>query len=199
MNNKTATKKEADAKLITGLLADDPTCWETFFDRFSGLIISCITRTTWQYAAIITQQDVEEIFGNVLINLLQRDKSRLRVFDPARGRSLSTWIGLIAVNTAIDYLRALSRQPAADPSQQVSDQPALGTDPYKTTLAREQLDLISHIFGSLSARDRLFVHLYYYEERDPLDVAKIMGISVKTVYSKKYKLRHRLSQQLGES
>ncbi len=41
--------------------------------------------------------------------------------------------------------------------------------------------------------------LYYIEELAPEEIANIMGISVKTVYTKKHKLRARLTQRLGQA
>lgn len=186
-----------EVTLLAGLIEDDAAAWEEFFTRYDRLIYRCITRVTGRFAGLITQEDVREIYANVIVNLLHRDKRKLRTFDPNRGSKLGSWIGLIAINTAYDYLRTLSRQPAADSLAEAGDRPAPIDGPYEQALAREQLGHLARTLGSFSERDRLFVSLYYVEERDPEEVAEIMGISVKTVYTKKHKLRSRLSERLG--
>jgi RNA polymerase sigma-70 factor (ECF subfamily) len=40
--------------------------------------------------------------------------------------------------------------------------------------------------------------LYYIESRSPEEIADEMGISVKTVYSKKHKIRTRLEKLLAQ-
>jgi RNA polymerase sigma-70 factor (ECF subfamily) len=60
------------------------------------------------------------------------------------------------------------------------------------------LGQLEQTLGSFSKRDQLFVSLYYLEEREPEEIAEIMGISVKTVYTKKHKLRTRLCERLGQ-
>ena len=64
-----------------------------------------------------------ELFLLALIGLLVLGPERL----PAVARKLGSWIGLIAINTAYDYLRALSRQPASDCLTEASERPS-GTE-----------------------------------------------------------------------
>jgi RNA polymerase sigma-70 factor, ECF subfamily len=185
--------------LIEGLLNDDPSAWQVFFRRYDRLIYRCITRITARFPGVISQEDVREIYSNVVVNLLHRDKHKLRTFDPSRGSKLGSWIGLIAINTAYDYLRSVSRQPSSGSMAEAAERPAIEECPFERVVAREQLSQLAQTLGGFSERDRLFVSLYYIEERDPEEIAKIMGISVKTVYTKKHKLRSRLCQRLGET
>jgi RNA polymerase sigma-70 factor (ECF subfamily) len=193
------TPAMAEEALIEGLLRDDPSSWQVFFARYDRLIYRCITRITARFPGVISQEDVREIYANVVVNLLHRDKHKLRTFDPSRGSKLGSWIGLIAINTAYDYLRTVSRQPSSGSMNEATERPAIEECPFERVVAREQLSQLARTLGGFSERDRLFVSLYYIEERDPEEIAKIMGISVKTVYTKKHKLRSRLCQRLNET
>lgn len=188
-----------EEELLNGLLRDDAAKWKEFFDRYDRLIYRCITRVTARFPGVITQEDVREIYANVVVNLLHRDKRKLRTFDPRRGSKLGSWIGLIAINTAYDYLRTISRQPSSSSLSEANERPSLTECPFDQVVAREQLSQLARTLGGFSERDRLFVSLYYLEEKAPEEIAKIMGISVKTVYTKKHKLRTRLCQRLGDS
>lgn len=190
----TSTEQE----LLVGMLDDDPICWEQFFIRYDRLIYRCITRVTSRFPGIIAQEDVREIYANVLLNLLHRDKRKLRTYDPGRGSKLGSWIGLITINTAYDYLRGVSRQPDSGSLTEASERPSPAQGPYEHMVTRERLDQLNETLGGFSERDRLFVSLYYVEERAPEEIARIMGISVKTVYTKKHKLRLRLCQRLAQ-
>jgi RNA polymerase sigma-70 factor (ECF subfamily) len=191
------TENDDETLLLEGLLQDDPGCWSRFFVRYDRLIYRCITRVTARFPGVIGQDDVREIYANVVVNLLHRDKKKLRTFDPSRGSKLGSWIGLIAINTAYDYLRSVSRQPVSASLAEAGDRAAAEESPFETAVTREALGRLAETLGSFSERDRLFVSLYYIEEREPEEIAAIMGISVKTVYTKKHKLRNRLCRNLA--
>jgi RNA polymerase sigma-70 factor (ECF subfamily) len=57
---------------------------------------------------------------------------------------------------------------------------------------RQQRAFVDVALSGLSARDRRFAELYFAEARSPDDIAKEMGVSVSTVYSKKAKIKTRL-------
>ena len=67
-----------------------------------------------KYDAVLSNEDVNEIFGDMCFNLLRDDMRKLRAYDPARGAKLGSWLGLLAINTAYDYLRQTSRRPLLD-------------------------------------------------------------------------------------
>ena len=50
---------------------------------------------------------------------------------------------------------------------------------------------------SFSKKDRTFVKLYFVEGLSPEEVAEVMDVSVKTVYSKKHKIRCRLEEAVA--
>jgi RNA polymerase sigma-70 factor (ECF subfamily) len=55
---------------------------------------------------------------------------------------------------------------------------------------------VNEVVSSFSKKDRVFVRLYYVDGLSPEEVAERMAISVKTVYSKKHKIRCRLEKAL---
>ena len=56
---------------------------------------------------------------------------------------------------------------------------------------------MSDALQTFSEKDQTFVRLYYMDGLTPEEVAEEMQISVKTVYSKKHKIRSRLEQVLS--
>jgi RNA polymerase sigma-70 factor (ECF subfamily) len=70
-------------------------------------------------------------------------------------------------------------------------------DPYEAALWRERAACVATLLAGFSDKDREFVTLYYGEGLSPEQIADRMNISVKTVYSKKHKIRSRLELLLG--
>jgi len=187
----------SDVDLVALLVADDESAWRLFHVRYDRLIYSCIGRVLARFPQIVSKDDVEEIYAEVLYQLLRRDRHKLRAYRPERGTRLGTWIGLISMNTAHDHLRKVRRSPSLiGDSGEASLVPDPGPGPFERVLAREGWGAIREVVESLSAKDRLFVSLYFVEGLGPEEVARRMRISVKTVYSKKHKVRRRLETML---
>jgi RNA polymerase sigma-70 factor (ECF subfamily) len=135
---------------------------------------------------------VNEIFGDMCFNLLRDDMRKLRAYDATRGAKLGSWLGLLAINTAYDYLRQTSRRPMLDRLDGAPDRAGDGPSALDDLLQKERWGYLNALLADFSERDRRFVELYYGAGLLPEEVAAAMGISVKTVYSKKNKLRSKL-------
>src|SRR6185295_9018723 len=72
------------------------------------------------------------------------------------------------------------------------DRPGEGPSALDTLLEKERWTYLNGLLADFSDKDRRFVELYYGHGLLPEEVAAAMGISVKTVYSKKNKLRTKL-------
>jgi RNA polymerase sigma-70 factor (ECF subfamily) len=188
-----------DAQLVRALLADDPHAWREFNARFSRLVLSTISRVTARFSAVVSQEDLREIYATFCVQLLANDKLKLRSFDPARGNKLSTWLGLLASHTAYDFLRGARREPRRAALSEAEDLCSSLPDPCESALMRERADLVSQLLSQFTDRDRAFIQLYFGEGLAPEIVAERLQISVKTVYSKKHKIQARLQTLLAEA
>jgi RNA polymerase sigma-70 factor (ECF subfamily) len=187
-----------ELELLERLFAHDERGWREFCRRYDRLIWRCITKVTTRFGNVLSQEDVREVYANFLLALMANDMHKLRMFNPEKGNRLGTWIGLLAINTAWDYLRSVSRQPAGDPLSIAEDRPSVAPDPFEHAAQREDCLKVEKLLGTFSRRDRTFVTLYFLDGRSPEEIADEMGISVKTVYSKKHKIRTRLEKMLTE-
>lgn len=187
----------SDTALLATVLVNDDVAWRELLRRFRPLIFRCITKVAGRYEAVLSNEDVNEIFGDVCFNLLRDGMRKLRLYDPARGSKLGSWLGLIAINTTYDYLRQTCRRPLLDKLDGAQERPTLEPSALDTLLDKERRDYLNALVVGFSERDRHFVELYYGEGLLPEEVAVRMHISVKTVYSKKNKLRSRLEALAG--
>jgi RNA polymerase sigma-70 factor, ECF subfamily len=179
-----------EGQLVAAMVRSDPAAWREFQRRYALLVRSCI-RSVTRRAGAVTPDDEREIEASFLCSLFVRDMKRLRAFDPMLGR-LSTWIGRLAANCAHDHVRALHREPPRDAVAQLEDVASEGRDPFEQAVDRERAELAARMLEGFSEIDRRFASLYFGEGLPPSDVARLLNISLNTVYSKKNKLRSRL-------
>jgi RNA polymerase sigma-70 factor (ECF subfamily) len=186
-----------DSAMIGEMLTRSECAWRRFHKRFDRLIFRCITKVTARFKALLGEDDVREIYAILLVQLVSNDMHKLRSFDPKRGYSLSSWIGLLAVNAAYDYLRVLRRDPSRVALIEMEDISSDMPSPHEHVELQQRAELVAHVLRALSAKDQEFVALYFGEGLAPEQVAERMSISVKTVYSKKHKIQSRLEQLLS--
>lgn len=195
-------RRVQDYALLQAAIGKDPRAWQELLRRFRPLIFRCILRVVRRYGAVLDNEDINEIFGEVCVSILHNDMHKLRAYDPGRGARLSSWLGLLAINAAHDFLRQITRRPAVVQLEPLGDsavdalaeQPADQPSALDQLLLKERFTILERLLAGFSLRDRRFVELYYGCGLSPEQVAAEMGISVKTVYSKKNKLRNRLER-----
>ena len=182
-----------ERELLASVLRNEHRGWNELVRRYRGLIYRCITKVTNKCAPYASNADADEVFAEVLMGLLRDDMHKLRMYDPTRGTKLGSWIGIIAVNTAYDFLRGSFRRPAGDRLDASYDPHA----PYDRTprdmlLDKERWSHLNTILDEFSAKDRQFLDLFYARGMEAEEVAAEMQISLKTVYSKNHKIRTHL-------
>ncbi len=185
-----------DHELVAGMLASGDWAWAEFHRRYDRLIYRCISKVTGRFSKIVSTDDMREIHAALVLQLLANGMHKLRSFDPDRGSCLGTWVGMLAVHAAYDHLRTLRRESNRGSLQEVDVMQSDQVDPYGEAERRQRERMVAALLCSLSAKDREFVSLYFEKGLDPDQVAAQMNISVKTVYSKKNKIRTRLERML---
>jgi RNA polymerase sigma-70 factor, ECF subfamily len=189
-----------DRQLLRRLLVTDDRAWAEMVRRYRALIYRCITKVTGRYAPHLSGADLDEIYAEVLMNLLRDDMRKLRLYNPRRGTKLSSWIGMITINAAYDFLRSAGRRPVLD---RIDGAPETGDEgersPLDLLIEKERWNHLNTVLTDFSDKDRTFLDLYYGQGMDAAAVADEMAISLKTVYSKKHKIRAHLRRCLDES
>lgn len=194
-----ATSEWSEVDLIQGMLAGERAAWRAFHVRYDGLIFSAIDRVLRSFPALSTQVEREEVRATLLSSLLARDMHKLRVFEFGRGVRLTTWVSLLAANAARDHVRAAFRRPSPVTSttgsfEALEDE---SSGPLANLLTKEAIGRVACTVDTLSQKDRKLIHLLFVKAQAPEQVAAEMNISIKTVYTKKHKLIHRLQQALS--
>ncbi len=182
----------SDEQLVARMIKSQPLAWREFERRYDRLVDRCILKVTRRFSAVVSADDVREIAAMLRLSLVANDMHKLRSFDPERGNRFSSWIGLLAINCAYDYLRTVRREPGKAALTEATDLAAETPDPFEMVAQRQRAEIAKRLLEGFSARDRAFAALYFGEGLDPNVIAQRMKISVKTVYSKKHKIQARL-------
>lgn len=187
----------SETELLDRLLASDPAAWRELNQRYARLITSCIQRVVARFARRVSADAVEEIYATFSLKLLANDKHKLRSFEPSRGNKLGTWLGMLATHCAYDYLRSVRREPSSVCLTEAETLTSEHQDPCESAMLSERAELVQSLLADFSDKDRQFVTLYYQDGLSPEHVAERLGISVKTVYSKKHKIQRKLCAIVG--
>jgi len=193
---QTTPRDWSEPELQRRVLCHDARAWSELVRRYRPVVFRCISRILSR-SSLMTVADVEEVFADVLASLVRDDMRKLRLWDPARGARLGSWIGLLAKNAAHDYLRAHACRPAADPIDRLSDVDEERNSPLDDVLLSERRARLEHMLAAYSEKDRAFFDLYFGQGMTVEEIAEEMGISVKTVYTKKHKLLTRLASSMA--
>jgi RNA polymerase sigma-70 factor (ECF subfamily) len=193
-----------DEELLANVLKSQGIAWSELVRRYRALIYRCISKVTLRYAPTLASADMDEIYAEVMIQLVRDDMHKLRIYDPTRGAKLGSWIGMLAVNAAYDYLRSAGRRPVLNREGNLIDaNEEHDRSPLDHLLEKERWDHLNEMLTDFTDKDRTFVDLYYRRGMEAEQIAEEMQISLKTVYSKKHKIRAHLMRCLermaGES
>lgn len=165
---------------LKALVSGDKRSWDTFCARYAPTINAAVRRAFGTGRP--SQDDLLDAGQEVFLKLCRDDYKLLREFDPKRAK-LTTWIGIIAYSTAVDWLRR--RRPTAN----IDDVPesALAVAPTE----REQLQIPD---GLLTERQTLVLKLIYDREMDVPEIAKLLNVEAQTVRSTHHKALIRLRE-----
>ncbi|MCC6751038.1 MAG: sigma-70 family RNA polymerase sigma factor [Deltaproteobacteria bacterium] len=188
-----------DEALLARALAGNQQAWNAFCRRFDSLIAGCVLRVLRRYTASFTNADLGDLVSEVWLSLLRDDRRRLRLYEPGRGYRLSSWLGLIATNTTIDQLRQRGAE-----HRYLED--LVGVErwlvdwrrPDDALEVQQSADLARRALERLTPEERAFVVSCFHDERAPTELAAELGITLNTVYSRKFKLRQKLVRIVNE-
>src|SRR5690242_8725479 len=85
-----------NALLEPGTEGERQACWNQFVRRYERLITSCVLKVLRRYGAVFSNEDLDDLVGDVWLQLLRDDMKKLRQYDAARGFRIASFIGLVA-------------------------------------------------------------------------------------------------------
>jgi RNA polymerase sigma factor (sigma-70 family) len=173
--------RQQDNIYITKVLEGDRNAYAYLVDKYKTMVYSLAMRL------VKDREEAEEISQDAFVKAYQSLAS-------FKGKAkFSSWLYRIVYNTAISKLR---QQPAGRVSLDESNIPDnLYTESkqnYETLAAGERKKYLEKALDSLDVDEKMFVILYYYEERDLDEIATIAGLTKTNTKVKLYRARKKM-------
>lgn len=149
-----------------------------FYGGLLNYIVSSVLRD---------ERDAEECLDDVY----QKICAGIEEFDPER-RKLSSWLTVIARNTAVDFLR--KNRPS---DMELDENTAASPSPEDDLLREERRKALSVAIGNLPRAEQKIVYRKYYYLQSTAQLAAEMGITERTAERRLYRIRKKLKKALG--
>ena len=183
-----------EEELLQDVINRKPGAWRQFEKTYRNLIVSIIKKVARRYSALNSEEDLEDLVSATILHMVKDDYKKLRAFDPSRGYKLSSWIALLTSNVTHDSLRHRGERPKKVSLNEGKKEIRKLTGDYVDI---EKITLVRTLINTLPQKEKDLVRLCFVEEMDPKEIAKIMGISVNTVYTRKFYLLSSLRERLA--
>ena len=197
------TDQRTDNELIKRCLHNgDREAWEAFVRRYSRLIWNSIHKTFHSYSFQYTEEDIEDIYSTLFLSLVENDFKKMRQFRGENSCAVSTWLTIITVRLTIDYMRKDKRHHVLKSNQE--DKAVWESIPdskYRVDklIEEKQMDeSLKKSMAALSPRDELICDLLYNKGFSPEDTAKMLGLSVSAVYTRKHRIIGKIQKNIKD-
>ncbi|MGA1797087.1 MAG: RNA polymerase sigma factor [bacterium] len=170
--------------LIEGCINRKKDAWNTFVDTYAKLIYNYIIRSLGRYSYPFHDDDLDEIFNNVFLALLEENYKRLRNFRGQNERSFAAYLRQISFHISIDFLR---QQRRFQTLEQI-EYKICSKDNYEKLDYDDLREIIGDIKGHLPERHNYLFHLIYEEELDSPEIAEILNIKLNAVHQLKFRM-----------
>lgn len=189
-----AAQQRPDPDILSAVLAGDPSAIRLFYREYGPLLLEVIRRVLQRCGRADESEDCLQV---VFLELFSDDARALRKWHPELGRSLRTYLCVLANFRSRAWRRR--RQPLtmtdAELQRLLEAPPELGLEQESHLILDE---LVTRLKAECSAEEwRLFV-LCFLEDRPPEEIALELGMNLPAVYQRKRRLRLRLEVLLAE-
>lgn len=135
------------------------------------------------------RQEVLDLVQDVLVCLFERDGLELRRWDPARGRSLRSFVRLIARRRVARVLGQRRGNPWAETPIEISDGDP-DDRPLERLEHRASLDeLLDRLYAQMDTRDAELFEMLFVDELDNDEVGRRMGMTSGAINAWRYRMR----------
>lgn len=179
---------DEDRYLLQLCLEHQPRAWESFVDRFLGLVVHVVNHSANSRGLAITPQDLEDLTADVFLTFVSDDYAVLRRF---KGQSsLATYLTVVARRVVVRELlrRKLNAPSDSHETEDVADHSL----PVEDRLSnREEVE---RLMGELGGEEAKIMRLYHLEGKTYEEIGTALGIPSNSVGPTLYRARVKLSR-----
>ena len=176
---------------------DNSEAWELFVRKYSGLIWSSIHKAFRSSSFRYNPEDVEDVFSSLFLSLLDNNCKKLHQFHSRNSCALSTWLAVVSVRHTIDYMRRQRRHQMAssgDRSDVFESLPDRRPNIENVLMERQRQAAVHKNLAKLPSQDRALLDLLSSKNLKPEAIAKELGITTSSFYTRKHRLIEKLKK-----
>ena len=173
---------------------------EELVRELSPVVQARVATALWRRGRA-SRQELEDLTQEVLMELFTGDGRVLARWEPERGLSLASFVGLVAQRMVFSVLRSRRRSPF---TQEPTDPGTMDATPSSSRMqptpedpfaAREFLELLfERLHAELSPKAlEMFYRLYVWQE-EPLQIARETGSKLDAIYQWRSRLKKEVSE-----
>lgn len=155
-----------DLGFVQRCVNGDRHAWDKFLKKYSRLIYTYIHSVLKTKGFSIPQEDIDDIFYDIILSLVKDNFRKLRSFKARNGCTLASWLRQVTLNFTLDYFRK-SKLTAISIDEENSDGGSLkdvlsdDADPVREILGfKEKLAQLKECVQRLDSDDKYFVELF---------------------------------------
>ena len=183
-----------EQKLVRNILKGNIKLFEELIHQYQKLVVSIVMRFT------NNQYDMEEVSQEIFIKIYQN----LSSFQFKS--KLSTWIGKIAYNHCVNYVKKNSKYMSTDLVDEIDNLPQIenSTEFFNTTIENnfEEKEIHLLINNNINRLPKLYqtiLNLFHMQEMSYTEISKILDLPEGTVKSYLFRSRKLLKEKLLSS
>lgn len=142
------------------------------------------------------RQELADMVQEVFLSFIENDGRILRAWDPVRGRSLQSFVRLVARHQVVSVLRSNRRCPwTEDPTPiELMDLEPAPSPEARVADADEVRQVVGLLREELSTRSMLMFQGLYVEERTVDEVCQEFGLSKDALYAWRSRMKRKLQK-----
>lgn len=190
---------DEERRLLGGALAGAPAARQRLVAWLTPTMRARARRLVARQRSGPLTLDLSDLCQIGWLALFEDDARRLRLWDPARGAGLKSYVGLVVHRVMVQALfreTAAWRWRAPDASPWVEQAPDTSRcDPERRTIARHTLrDVCHHLDRRLPTAGRTVLRAMADETDSVAEVATALGVSPNSAYLWRHRIRTRARQ-----
>lgn len=185
---------DVDRHLLQRCLDREPRAWQNFVDRFVGLVVHVIHRTTSGRGLNVDEATRDDFVAEVFLVLIRHDFAVLRRFR--RQCSLATYLTVVARRVVVRRLQQMQRSAitnAASPQNhtQANGHPSPQSDAAIQRI--ENVEEVEHLMTRLDPREASVIRMYHLEGKTYQEISQAVGVNENSIGP----LLHRARQKMN--
>lgn len=189
-----------DLEFVQRCVRADKPAWDEFLRKYSRLIYNYIHSVLKIKGFLLTEENIADLFQEVLFSLVKDNFKRLRSFKGKNGCSLASWLRQVVINSTIDYIRksrVIMDSLDEENNDELSLKDILKDDSILAPdllIQEEKLAQLKGCIEELGIDDKYFLELHINRGLGFEELKRLLGISRGAIDMRKSRIISRLKE-----